>query len=470
MAKCCAIPECRRIGGKGENYHKFPLQDKGRLKQWLSNMYLENFVPSKKQYLCSKHFKPSCFQLKWGVRLLKPDAVPTMFPFTGGGSIKKHQPKVKTPQLSPNAKNEVCFLSLPGSNSETLPQSDVVETESLSFALDPNFSTGQVFIGDESLVKEIVIPNSIEGGVNFLPLVHIVESFDGLSLALRPQTQQLSSLTLPFSVTGNQQVHEIPLNQPISFITEEHIASTSLQHDLYTSDAMLPQEVPTIINVSNDGTLVIKDVSIDPFSESGFQTVVSEQMTPEELVAYLETMQTATSVPVLQSGPLPPLMPSPETVLSTSITAPISSIVPIVSKHAALISENLSEQESNVLEEQIELPENLTTPELLSMAADLQKKVRTLQQRNRRHTSKLEVLESVVEELKKENIISDEKLNFLEVACVQSNCVLPETSNTFTIVCQEDEQTLMYALPLQMENESQTLLLRSEEYDKVTSV
>ncbi|XP_053329193.1 uncharacterized protein LOC128503181 [Spea bombifrons] len=453
MPKSCALPECKKTEGKGVGYYKFPLQDKVRLKQWLLNMNTENFIPTKNQYLCSKHFKPSCFQYRWGVRFLKPDAVPTIFPVTGGVMTKKCPAATRVLHFAQNVKNDVGAASTPGLEFiGTRPQTQA-QTEPMAIAINPVFPTGQIFIGADSLVKDVAMASTVTGAVNLVPLVHFVESFDGLSLTLTPsQAPGLSSIALPFEVTGE---NGIPLSQPISFITEEQIASTTLQHDLYAGKVISPcqTEVPTILNISNDGTLVIEDVSAGAFSQSGLQVEAPAEMSPEELANYLETMQTATAVPVLPTGPLPPLMPS-ETVLSNSITGPISSTVPIVSKHATLLSGTPAPQEE---EEEVlvdgGLTEALSTPELLSIAVELQKKVKTLQQRHRRNSSKLEVLEGVVEQLKKENVISDEKLNFLEVASVQSGSELPET-HAFTIVCRDDERNVMYALPA--DNDSQT--------------
>ncbi|XP_044931841.1 THAP domain-containing protein 8 isoform X2 [Mustela putorius furo] len=39
----------------------------------------EDWEPSCHQHLCSEHFTPSCFQWRWGVRYLRPDAVPSIF-------------------------------------------------------------------------------------------------------------------------------------------------------------------------------------------------------------------------------------------------------------------------------------------------------------------------------------------------------------------------------------------------------
>uniref|UniRef100_A0A8D0H8I4 THAP domain containing 8 n=1 Tax=Sphenodon punctatus TaxID=8508 RepID=A0A8D0H8I4_SPHPU len=85
MPKYCRAPNCSNSAGqqrpdsKRLSFYKFPLHDPERLKQWLSKMNQEKWIPTKYQHLCSEHFSPSCFEHRWGVRYLKPDAVPTIF-------------------------------------------------------------------------------------------------------------------------------------------------------------------------------------------------------------------------------------------------------------------------------------------------------------------------------------------------------------------------------------------------------
>lgn len=303
--------------------------------------------------------------------------------------------------------------------------------ETLTFTLDPTFTTGQLSItGTEMLVTDpdtLAIPTAMVGTVNLVPLVHIVESFDGLSLALAP-SQGFTSVALPIEVTGQQQTHQIPLVQPITILSEEHIASTALQQDFYDNQVLqsVGAEDPTFIevnDVSNNGALVIENISIEPFFEAGLPTPEPVTMSSEDVISYLETMQTATVGPTLAAGPLPPLPSSPETVLSTSITRPIPSTVPIVSEHCEeLVASDVTKQIClNPTQEPDGLSETLTTAELVSVVVNLQKKVKVLQQRHQKHCSKLEVMEGVVEQLKKENFISEEKLNLLELVSSKQN-------------------------------------------------
>uniref|UniRef100_A0A250XXH9 THAP domain-containing protein 8 n=1 Tax=Castor canadensis TaxID=51338 RepID=A0A250XXH9_CASCN len=85
MPKYCRAPNCSNTAGRlgADNrpvsFYKFPLKDGPRLQAWLRRMGREHWVPSCHQHLCSEHFTPSCFQWRWGVRYLRPDAVPSIF-------------------------------------------------------------------------------------------------------------------------------------------------------------------------------------------------------------------------------------------------------------------------------------------------------------------------------------------------------------------------------------------------------
>ncbi|XP_063301175.1 THAP domain-containing protein 5 [Pelobates fuscus] len=87
MTRYCAAPGCKNRGGQAAagkqqrvSFYPFPLHDKGRLQQWLWNMKQSKWYPTKHQVLCSDHFTADCFNIRWGIRYLKPNAVPTIFP------------------------------------------------------------------------------------------------------------------------------------------------------------------------------------------------------------------------------------------------------------------------------------------------------------------------------------------------------------------------------------------------------
>ncbi|XP_040298355.1 THAP domain-containing protein 5-like [Bufo bufo] len=447
MPKSCVVPECRRAESGLESYYKFPLHDKVRLKQWLTNMNLENFFPTKNLYLCSKHFKPSCFQIRWGVRYLRHDAVPTIFSTSLGASSKTQVSKSRTVNPTLNLGDEV---SLPTVSPLVIGETQVLP-DTLMIAVDPNSSTGPISLAE--VLGKNTDPTGVIGAVNLVPLVHFVESFDGLSLALAPN-QGFQSVALPIQVTGGHQIQQIG---PVGFLSDEHIATTTLQQNYYDGQVLQSVQVPAIIQMtgeSNPGNLAAENISIEPFFEAGLPAPPPATMTTEDVMSYLETMQTATLVPVLPSGPLPPLIPSQETILSCSAASPIVSTVPIVSKHSKEVSSGHGSQVLGV--EPSKGPDGLaetsSTAELVSVVMNLQKKVTALQQRHQKHCTKLELMEGVVDQLKQENLISEDKLNFLDLACLNSAPVQTEGAETIAILCDDEDQALLYALPLQGEN------------------
>lgn len=75
--------------------NRFPLNTPGRLNKWLSAIPLPNFLPTKYDWLCSKHFQTNCF-LRSGIKLHQR-AVPSLFQSIhdlGEGKFKKKRKDV----------------------------------------------------------------------------------------------------------------------------------------------------------------------------------------------------------------------------------------------------------------------------------------------------------------------------------------------------------------------------------------
>nr|XP_006005941.1 PREDICTED: THAP domain-containing protein 5 isoform X2 [Latimeria chalumnae]XP_014349968.1 PREDICTED: THAP domain-containing protein 5 isoform X2 [Latimeria chalumnae] len=51
-------------------------------------MKRDNWIPSKHQFLCSDHFTSDSFDVRWGIRYLKHNAIPTIFSFPEGAKEK----------------------------------------------------------------------------------------------------------------------------------------------------------------------------------------------------------------------------------------------------------------------------------------------------------------------------------------------------------------------------------------------
>ncbi|MEQ2199963.1 hypothetical protein XENOCAPTIV_018369 [Xenoophorus captivus] len=160
----------------------------------------------------------------------------------------------------------------------------------------------------------------------------------------------------------------------------------------------------------------------------------------QEVVAYFETIPN-----VLPSGTSTQFTFPSDTLLSSALSSkPISSTLPIVSKHVppsslVLTLERLdrdegeegegegegmsepdeTEQENHQLEEHCYHKNSLSKEQLEAIVAALQKKVKVLQQRHRRHLEKLLGLENTVSQLRQSNILNEERLQLLERVFIQ---------------------------------------------------
>uniref|UniRef100_A0A8C0MRL9 THAP-type domain-containing protein n=2 Tax=Canis lupus TaxID=9612 RepID=A0A8C0MRL9_CANLF len=110
MPKYCRAPNCSNTAGRlgADNrpvsFYKFPLKDGPRLQAWLRHMGHEDWVPSCHHHLCSEHFTPSCFQWRWGVRYLRPDAVPSIFSPAPPAKVSKRSSRsTEKPVESPSS-------------------------------------------------------------------------------------------------------------------------------------------------------------------------------------------------------------------------------------------------------------------------------------------------------------------------------------------------------------------------------
>ncbi|CAM9111384.1 unnamed protein product [Bubo scandiacus] len=273
MPKYCRAPHCSNAAGQARppgrrlSFYKFPLHDAPRLRRWLAQMRRENWLPTRHQHLCSDHFEPSCFQHRWGVRYLRPDAVPTIFP------------------CSPTKQEK---------------------------------------------------------------------------LSTQPK-QPLSG------------VEPVPPAQPL-------VPKSTSPEPGVTKPGDNPEGVP--------GRTVITQVPPQP--------------------------------PAAPAPPYFEAVAAPETVISSALTLPIVSTVPIVSRAAPA---------------PLSPPDELSTEELVAVAVVLQRKVKVLQQRRRRHRARLVAMEGLVEQLRRDSLVSEERL---KLACLQP--VTPDPASAVTIICQEEEE------------------------------
>ncbi|KAM6932713.1 uncharacterized protein PEZ65_007805 isoform 2-T2 [Lycodopsis pacificus] len=398
MPKYCSAPNCKNDSGNGsdrKSFYKFPLQDPVRLQQWLSNMRRGSWTPSRHQYICHQHFAPSCFKVRWGIRYLESDAVPTVF--QEAEKRKAAHPGERTPKRLRATGDQ----SVTESGDGTLAV-DAVETESEA--------THTVHL------YEITVDAAQQGETGRL------EASDAGESDLASVNEFKTGPSFPFTLL--QTVNALSNSGEVVVMSER--PAGECQDELLNG-------ITAAIFTQGHG-LVSEDVS----------SAAEEPPDPRQtqVIAYFETIPN-----VFPGEAAAQLSVCPDTVLSSALSSkPITSTLPIVSKHTppsptslVLTVERLDTDEGDdgtweegdgtelldrQLEEHCYHKSSLSKEQLEAIMAELQKKVKVLQQRHRRHLEKLLGLENT--------------------AYIQTSAAVSDAGGTVTIIYEEDDAAYLY--------------------------
>ncbi|XP_067875282.1 THAP domain-containing protein 5-like [Heterodontus francisci] len=492
MPKNCAVTDCSRHAGQlaADNrrisFYKFPLNDKERFAQWLSNMKREKWVPSQYQCICSEHFTPDSFEWRWGTRYLKADAVPTIFSFPeqpmkrkalARSNVNKRQRKrleaqsneeetvlhvqsvpVLSPALSePNALAVLAMATEPTLSTEATPLASVTELDKVAMS--------SVSACADSM-SEAIIPSAE-------PLSNVaMNSFELLQIdrGRSPESVLLEPSVLPFENVAA--VETVPLTPTLASV--ETVGTTTM-----LPSVEILQLVPTQTCEEPEPTLT----SIEIVQSAGQDVETLSSLQPElpmpvpstpatcifedlPALAVVSTYQTLSPTDV-SSQPSPILVTAAtgpikkvsgfETLLTlpSALIVPIMSTLPIVQNNSVMPPGPIIEAVETVMSTLPDPPEvqdehsyhknDLTIEQLEEIITNLQKKVKVIQQRERRNSARLKAMENLVDQLKRENVISEEKLKIMEMTCSQTNAQVINPSGAVTVVC-EDNGTILYTL------------------------
>ncbi|KAJ8256702.1 hypothetical protein COCON_G00188540 [Conger conger] len=433
MPKYCSAPNCKNDAKNSDrkSFYKFPLNDPTRLKQWLMNMGREDWTPSRHQHLCHEHFTPCCFTLRWGIRYLANDAVPTIFQLCettekrkGGDRSERNPKRPRSSSRRPAAGTP------PGDPMSRDGEAEPVQLYAIT--VDPSLSAQPA---QSVLLDPTLCPVQGLGG-------HLV-SVDELPVTLFQTVEDLAE-----GGEGGQRIEVLVKPEELGEEEEEEGRGMA-------SAGVVVNEAP-LRALPAASSLTVENLALE---------AVEPPAAPEDpgmqIIAYFETIPNV----------LPQPGPAPDTVLSSALSSkPIASTVPIVSKHLppspgslVLTLERLqgpgSESEGVAVEEQGTQPpgkrleehryhkNSLSKEQLEAIVMELQKKVKVLQQRHRRHLDKLLGLESTVSQLRHSNLVNEERLQLLEKAYVQTSAAVSDAGETVAIICEEENTAYLYALP-----------------------
>ncbi|XP_029374059.1 THAP domain-containing protein 5-like [Echeneis naucrates] len=440
MPKYCSVPNCRSDSGSGsdrKSFYKFPLQDPVRLQQWLSNMGRENWTPSRHQYICHEHFAPSCFRVRWGIRYLERDAVPTLFQVAEKRKATDQQEKPK--RLRVNSSQSITV------SDDRMVAVDAVEVENPLHTVH---------------LYEITIDPLLQGEASLVESAGSGES----DSSLRTDLNTLASVDANFPLTLFHDLSDSGKNTEVVVMSEcpsaegqdglmNEIAAAILtqSHELETNDSPLGSPDEAVASLDVGDMVCTTEETIDV--QEGHKT---------EVIAYFETIPN-----VFPSENATQFTFSPETVLSSALSSkPITSTLPIVSKHVQAsptslvltverldseegdgddgMSEDSIERQDHQLEEHCYHKNSLSKEQLEAIVAELQKKVKVLQQRHRRHLEKLLSLENTVSQLRQSNLLNEERLQLLERAYIQTSAAVSDAGQTVAIIYEEDDAAYLY--------------------------
>ncbi|KAK2910777.1 hypothetical protein Q8A67_002910 [Cirrhinus molitorella] len=124
MVQSCSAYGCKNRYHKDKNisFHKFPLARPDVCGKWVAAMKRRNFKPTKYSNICSQHFTKDCFKRECNNRVLKDNAVPSLFAFS--------KLQMQAASLEETFSPDMDFsLSLPLSDGEETPAARPSEAE-----------------------------------------------------------------------------------------------------------------------------------------------------------------------------------------------------------------------------------------------------------------------------------------------------------------------------------------------------
>ncbi|XP_053320947.1 THAP domain-containing protein 5 [Spea bombifrons] len=310
------------------------------------------WYPTKHQVLCSDHFTPDSFNIRWGVRYLKHNAIPTVFSF---------QDQI---HLNLNASSEEGTIG--------------DKKESVMFCR-PKVSTSQT---------QIVLPTlSNDANIKQPHLLNLTNNNTILNLGLKEVHCQQS-----------RKIHQVPICQrmnletyhattsPIPCLISDH-DNVGLENQTSEQDGFM---IETLTLLQRDHRRNAQEALEYEHLDSVSQTI--EQLgTPEGSVVSIVVQGEASDQP------------------------PPSTLSVIANDHHYTNTAQPDLESAGILEsEHSYCRQELSRDQLRDTIAQLKSKIALLEVQENTTLSRLKSLETFIKQLKKENLLSAEKLKIVE--------------------------------------------------------
>uniref|UniRef100_A0A4W6F6R9 THAP domain-containing protein 1 n=1 Tax=Lates calcarifer TaxID=8187 RepID=A0A4W6F6R9_LATCA len=113
MVQTCSAYGCKNRYHKDKDisFHKFPLARPDVCGKWVAAMRRNNFKPTKYSNICSQHFTKDCFKRECNNRVLKENAVPSLFTFSLSIKVKQLRSTVPSKTIPTKILNSCSVFS-----------------------------------------------------------------------------------------------------------------------------------------------------------------------------------------------------------------------------------------------------------------------------------------------------------------------------------------------------------------------
>ncbi|XP_072509128.1 THAP domain-containing protein 5 [Notamacropus eugenii] len=389
MPRYCAAFSCKNRRGRNNkdrklSFYPFPLHDKERLEKWLRNMKRDTWVPSKYQFLCSDHFTPDSLDIRWGIRYLKQTAVPTIFSLPEDSQEKDHG-KNKPQKKKAEDEREICLMIKSEElSAEMEPKKNVLSTENFNGSTDLLYSSSL----SEPLQKDKPPVSSMENSHN--------------------GTLTINS-AIPQHIEKPKPVLETAVVQDVE-VSSFH---TSLENLLNTTAATLNVSNPEHVHLSVEPSNVI-ETAIDHLSNPDITDI--SVSTQENTVLLSTITQTIEELNTEEESVITILVPAESSKPSTSSFMPAEE--ESIDMEDVDVEDSLYDDTDYGIEvlqtEHSYCRQDINRELLWQKVTKLHSKITLLELQEQQTLGRLKSLETLIGQLKQENLLSEEKLKIVE--------------------------------------------------------
>ncbi|XP_007504207.1 THAP domain-containing protein 5 isoform X2 [Monodelphis domestica] len=346
-------------------------------------MKRDTWVPSKYQFLCSDHFTPDSLDIRWGIRYLKQTAIPTIFSLPED-SQEKDQVKNKPHKRKTEDERDICLM---------------VKSEELPAQMEPK--------------KNIISTEKFDESTNLL-------YSSSLSEPLQKHKPPISSMENPHNgtLTIDSLIPHVEKPKPVletAVVQDIEVSSfhTSLENLLNTTAATLNVSNPEHVHLSVDPSNVV-ETSIDHLSNPEITDI--SVATQENTVLLSTITQTIEELNTDEESVITILVPAESSKPSTSSFMPTEQ--ERIDVEDVDIEDSLYDDTDYGIEvlqtEHSYCRQDINRELLWQKVTKLHSKITLLELQEQQTLGRLKSLETLIGQLKQENLLSEEKLKIVE--------------------------------------------------------